>query len=237
MQQKLRLDGIVTLVDAKHVWQHLDESAEVQEQIAFADIILLNKIDLVAPGELKALEARIRSMNAAAKIERTRDAAIDLDRVLHVGGFNLDRALEVDPQFMEPEYPFEWAGVYQLEAGAYTFAVGAGADPAMNVVLLPLPAATPEALTHIQEQAVLIFSDDERLLEPCGALAPGRQLWALDLEAGVVTFRVQIADTRLPAPCCCAAPASCGLRGERPDGRGAAPAARSGAARATCRHD
>jgi G3E family GTPase len=107
MQTKLRLDGIVTLVDARHVWQHIDDSDEVKEQIAFADVILLNKIDLVTLEELNKLEARIRSMNAAAKIYRTQNSAAEIDSVLNVGGFNLDRALEVDPKFMEPEYPFE----------------------------------------------------------------------------------------------------------------------------------
>jgi len=105
MQSRLKLDGIVTLVDAKHVWQHIDDSNEVKEQIAFADVILLNKTDLVSSDELDKLERRIHSMNAAAKIYRTQDAIIDMDSVLNVGGFNLDRAMEVDPLFMEPEYP------------------------------------------------------------------------------------------------------------------------------------
>src|ERR1700761_3501904 len=68
MQSKLKLDGIVTLVDAKHVWQHIDDSDEVKEQIAFADVILLNKTDLVSLEELENLERRIHSMNVAAKI-------------------------------------------------------------------------------------------------------------------------------------------------------------------------
>lgn len=116
MHEHLKLDGIVTLVDAKHIAQHIDESREAQEQIAFADIILLNKTDLVSPPELESLEGRVRGINGAARVYRTRDAAIDLDRVLNLGGFNLGRALEVDPQFMEPEYPFEWGGVFGLAA-------------------------------------------------------------------------------------------------------------------------
>jgi G3E family GTPase len=117
MQEKLRLDGIVTLVDAKHVWQHIDESKEAQEQLAFADVVLMNKTDLVEPDDLDKLEARIRAMNAVARVHRTQNAVIDLDHVLNVGGFNLDRAIEVDPRFMEPEYPFEWVGVYSLPGG------------------------------------------------------------------------------------------------------------------------
>src|SRR6478735_9448920 len=70
IQSKTTIDGIVTLVDAKHVMLHWD-SHEVQEQIAFADVILLNKTDLVTPGELDSLERRISRMNTQAKIYRT----------------------------------------------------------------------------------------------------------------------------------------------------------------------
>jgi G3E family GTPase len=67
---QLQLDGIVTLVDAKHVWLHIDESSECQEQIAFADVIVLNKTDLVAPADVARLEDRIRGMNTMARIHR-----------------------------------------------------------------------------------------------------------------------------------------------------------------------
>jgi G3E family GTPase len=100
MRQKLRLDGIVTVVDAFHVGQHW-KTKEVQEQIGFADVILLNKTDLVTPADLDALDARIRAMNTQTRVYRTTDAVVDLDKVLHVGGFNLERALELDPHFLE----------------------------------------------------------------------------------------------------------------------------------------
>jgi G3E family GTPase len=142
MQSKLRLDGIVTLVDARHIVEHIDDSDEAQEQIAFADVILLNKTDLVTPKELDRLEARIRTMNAAARIHRTHNAIIDLDHVLRVGGFDLNRALEMDDRFLEREYPFEWGGAYQLEAGTYELVLQAGPeDPSMDVAVVPLPNA------------------------------------------------------------------------------------------------
>src|SRR5499427_5288962 len=68
MKQSFKLDAIVTVVDAKHVAQHLEKDDESVKQIAFADVILLNKTDLVSPAELDALEARIRKINAVAKI-------------------------------------------------------------------------------------------------------------------------------------------------------------------------
>lgn len=100
IQSKTAIDGIVTLVDAKHVLLHWD-SHEVQEQIAFADVILLNKTDLVTPEELDKLERLIRKMNATAQIYRTKNAEINLDRVLNVKGFDLGRVLEHEPDFLK----------------------------------------------------------------------------------------------------------------------------------------
>ena len=143
VQRQLALDGVVTLIDAKHILQHIDESDEAQEQIAFADVILLNKCDLVSTAELAALESRIRAMNGAAKIYRTENAQIEMERVLNVGGFDLNRALELDAKFLELEYPFEWAGVYQLDAGRYELVLQEGPDdPKMDLALIPLAAAT-----------------------------------------------------------------------------------------------
>lgn len=100
VQSKTAIDGIVTLVDSKHVLLHWD-SHEVQEQIAFADVILLNKTDLVEPAELDKLERLIRKMNATAKIHRTKNAEVDLNNVLNVKGFDLDRILEHEPEFLK----------------------------------------------------------------------------------------------------------------------------------------
>lgn len=160
MQAKLKLDGIVTLVDAKHVWQHIDESDEVKEQIAFADVIILNKIDLVVPEDVEKLEARVRSMNAQAKVIRTRNAVVEMDKVLDVGGFNLNRAMEVDPKFMEPEYPFEWGSIYQFSVGRHQFLLEDGPDPTMAVALFKTTSADLEGLNAVEMNAVLEFSGE-----------------------------------------------------------------------------
>jgi G3E family GTPase len=102
VQEQTHLDAVVTVVDAKHISQHWDAD-EAIEQIAFADRILLNKVDLVAPAELDALESKIRQLNALAKIYRTQNSEIDLDRVLGINAFDLDRALEIDPQFLSED--------------------------------------------------------------------------------------------------------------------------------------
>jgi G3E family GTPase len=124
MKQNFRLDAIVTVVDAKHVAQHLDKDDESVKQIGFADVILLNKTDLVSPAELAAVESRIKRINAVARIHRTTNCDVNLDHVLDVGGFNLGRATELDPKFLEPEYPFEWAGVYALPPGTHELVIG-----------------------------------------------------------------------------------------------------------------
>ena len=93
----LRLDGVVTLVDAKHAELHLDEVKpagvvnEALEQVAFADRIVLNKMDLVTPAQANALEFRLRAINDLAKIQRATSAEVDLNFVLGVGGFDLER--------------------------------------------------------------------------------------------------------------------------------------------------
>jgi len=101
IKEKLYVNGVVTLVDAKHILQHIDENDEAAEQIAFADVLLLNKCDLVSEADLVGLENRIRDVNALAVIHHTTRADIDIAKVMDVGGFNLDRAMEVNPHFLE----------------------------------------------------------------------------------------------------------------------------------------
>jgi G3E family GTPase len=102
LQDKIALDAVVTVVDAKHIQQHW-EADEAQEQIAFADVILLNKTDLVSPEELDELENKIKAMNGMAKIYRTQNSELSIDALLGVQAFNLDRALEIDPEFLNED--------------------------------------------------------------------------------------------------------------------------------------
>jgi G3E family GTPase len=191
MQGKLALDAIVTVVDAKHVWQHLDESDECKEQIAFADVILLNKTDLVSPDDLDKLEARIKAMNAPARIIRCKDAKVEMDHVLDVGGFDLERALAVDPKFLEPEYPFEWGGIYEFGKGTYELVLQTGPDPVMKATILPAAGGDRAALDAVQMNAVLLFSDSEKPIDPGDAL-PAKRLCALQLPGGEMRFQIQI---------------------------------------------
>ena len=108
LQDLCRLDGVVTLVDAKHVELHLAEKREAgvvneaMEQIAFADRIILNKTDLSTPPALRALEARLRGINGMAAIQLAQRGKVDIDYVLGVGGFDLQRVVDDTAFQLEP---------------------------------------------------------------------------------------------------------------------------------------
>jgi len=101
--RKTRLDAIVVVVDAKHMEARLADSHEAAEQIAFADVILLNKIDLVSDEEREQAEVHIRRLNPMARIIRTRNCDADLGELLDQGAFDLQRILEIEPGFLSEE--------------------------------------------------------------------------------------------------------------------------------------
>jgi G3E family GTPase len=98
--RKTRLDAVVTVTDAKWLQQRLKDAPEAKNQIAFADVILLNKADLVSAGELGEVEARIRGINPYAKLHRTERCEIRLADVLGRNAFDLDRILDIEPEFL-----------------------------------------------------------------------------------------------------------------------------------------
>lgn len=107
VRQKTKLDAIVTVVDAKHLLGEIDRAHEAQEQLAFADIVILNKTDLVSAEELTAVEARIRKINPTATIKRSTRCDVPLDHVLNRGAFDLERVLEIEPDFLDEEHDHE----------------------------------------------------------------------------------------------------------------------------------
>ena len=104
---RTRLDAIVTVADAVHLDNQLGEHHEAEEQIAFADIVLLNKTDLVEVEGLGRVEDRIRRINPYTKIIRTEHCAANLDEVLGLKAFSLDRVLEVEPDFLTSDHDHE----------------------------------------------------------------------------------------------------------------------------------
>lgn len=111
--ERYKLDGIITVVDAKHIIQHLDDEKpedvenESVEQIAFADRIMLNKIDLVDEEQLQNVESRIKSINNFAPIFRTQNSLIEPKELINIGSFDLERTLDMDPEFLDTESEHE----------------------------------------------------------------------------------------------------------------------------------
>ncbi len=185
IREQFTLDAIITLVDSHHVEHHLEDSDEVRAQIAFADVLLLNKIDLVDDQRLQRLEQRLQAMNGMAQLHRTELASIPLERILAIGGFDLQRALTVNPEFLKPEYPFEWAGAFQLTAGNYTLSIDTGPDPSLGFVLMPLPAATQDSLQQAAEQVYRRFSQTPEPLTRGAVVATGSTYWELQPQSQV----------------------------------------------------
>jgi G3E family GTPase len=104
VKAKTQLDSVTALVDAKHVMARLDDSKEAREQVAFADRIILNKTDLVTEAELVDVERRLRKLNPLAPITRAERANVPLDQVLGLGGFDLGRILDINPEFANPAH-------------------------------------------------------------------------------------------------------------------------------------
>jgi G3E family GTPase len=155
LKDQFSLDAIVTMVDAKHVHLHIHESSECKEQIAFADIVVLNKLDLISEAESEKIQATIRSMNAMCQIYPTVDAAIDLSKILNVKSFDLDKKIELNPQFAEEEYPFEALVTYQLQKGNYWLSLDSGPDPSIDIFITPFKNVETQ-----KHEATLAFSEE-----------------------------------------------------------------------------
>lgn len=100
-----RLDAVVTIVDAKHGMETLDEQEEAQKQVGFADRILISKKDLVTEAEYAALRRRIVNMNPRAAIEAVNFGDTDLKKIIDISGFNLNTILDIDPLFLADDHP------------------------------------------------------------------------------------------------------------------------------------
>ncbi|MBV5269937.1 MAG: GTP-binding protein [Afipia sp.] len=101
VREKTSLDAVVTVADAKWLSDRLKDAPEAKNQIAFADVIVLNKTDLVTKAELAEVEARIRAINPYATLHKTQRAQVKLSDVLGRGAFDLDRILEIEPEFLD----------------------------------------------------------------------------------------------------------------------------------------
>jgi G3E family GTPase len=212
LKEHYSLDAIVTLVDARHIEQELENSPIALEQIAFADVILLNKIDLVDAASLARIERRVRGISATAAVIHSRNADVPLERVLSLGAFDLERALALDNAFLEPARPFEWAGLYRLAPGRHALYSGAhehghehghenghgdenGHDhdqqlTQVDLVLLPAADATAGSIDAVLENATALFEGEPVLAAPGAVLGPQRR-HRLQLQRGA-QFLIEI---------------------------------------------
>ncbi len=203
LREDFRLDAIITLVDAAHISAQLATAAAAADQIGFADVLLLNKTDLVGAAQLARTEQELRAINGSARVVHTRNAQLPLSQVLDLGAFDLERALSVDGEFLRPQRPFEWAGSYPLAPGTHLVHTGAahehehdhdhhhehghaphasgdGAAPPglkeVGVVLLAADAAGPEGIEALVEAAAQCFAQPGLACPPGATLQTARHL-------------------------------------------------------------
>jgi len=194
IRDEFSLDGIVTLVDAAHIDQQLGRSDESTEQIAFADVVVMNKTDLVNDEKLDRLENRLRDMNRMAQVVRSKQADIPVDSVLNLSAFDLDKALKRRPTFLEPEYPFEWTGIYSLDKGRYKISLDEGPDPVMSIVITPNQSVDDASLREGAEWCVRQYAETASIIHPGEVIpigihvslelsSPGRKIFYLEVKA------------------------------------------------------
>ena len=192
ISSEFSLDGIITLVDTFHINQQLGRSDESTEQIAFADVVILNKTDLVKSHELDKLEVRLREMNNMAKFVRSEMADVPINSVLNKSAFNLDQALERRPSFLEPEYPFEWTGIYPTKSGRHRITLSEGPDPSMSLVFDVDQSKNDVDLRNSAERCVRLYAEEPETIHPDQIIPKGKHV-NLNLEAsGQKTFLIDI---------------------------------------------
>jgi G3E family GTPase len=160
-------------------------------------VVLLNKTDLVEEDDLDRLEARIRRMNGACQIIRTRDADVDLNAVLGIRAFDLDAKLEVNAHFLEEEVPFEWGGAYALQAGPAVLRMEPGPDPSMDIFFAPVSDPEDSGMEAKKREAILGFAQ-EPLERSSGdeVVAEGRlQRLRLAHDGGVFSIQIPCTGT------------------------------------------
>ncbi len=158
----------------------------------FADVLVLNKTDLVDSEALDQIEARLRDMNRMAQVVRSEKANVPVDTVLNLGAFNLDEVLARRPTFLEPEYPFEWTGVYSLDAGRYELSLADGPDPWMSLVLVPNQDTNDAALREGAEWCVRRYAEAAKDIQPGETMPIGEHV-SLRLETlGRKSFFIEV---------------------------------------------
>ena len=157
VKRATKLDAIVTVVDAKHLPARLKDSSEAQEQIAFADIVVLNKMDLVTEDEAASVEKLIRGINPYAEIRRSTKSDVPIDRVIGRDAFNLARILEREPEFLSGEDHHE----HDSEINSLSFQVSRPIDAEkFNAWISELLQSKGQDL--LRTKGILYYAGDDR---------------------------------------------------------------------------
>lgn len=184
VEKYCQLDGIVTLVDAKHFLSQLENTPEAKDQIAFADKIILNKLDLVNENEKKIIVEKIQSINRFAKIVETVKSSVAPKELFGLGGFDIMRAIEVNPKFMEIEYPFEYAGIYNLPAGDYKICLSPnGEEKSIKIVFGIADENTDKYLQDVANPLSIVFSRKGNITKPIKNISLGQDVQLLEVES------------------------------------------------------
>jgi len=176
VQYQARLDAVVTVADAKWLSDRLRDAPEAKNQIAFADVIILNKMDLVSPEELREVEARIRAINPYAKLHKTSRCAVPLDAVLGRNAFDLDRILEIEPSFLEVDdhdhhghdhghdhahHDHGLKHYHDEEMQSFAFQIDGEVDPARFMPWINL-IVQREGPSILRSKGILAFKDEDK---------------------------------------------------------------------------
>ena len=157
VRTRTRLDAIVTVVDAKNLPARLLDSAEAEEQIAFADVIVLNKTDLVTAEELTNVEAQIRKINRFARIHRTTRADLPVAEILDQGAFDLQRVLAREPEFLDEGHEHS----HNEDISSMSFELTRAVDPEkFNAWISALLAEKGQDL--LRTKGILAYPGEER---------------------------------------------------------------------------
>jgi len=159
-----RVDAIVTMVDSCHIQQQMGREHEVERQIAFGDVVILNKTDLISAEALQALREWILNFNPTATLLNTRQADADLHQIIDIHAFDPEMAARVDPDFMNQEYPFEEALL--LPASEVINVSCASAEHEnFKLCVIPVPAWNDSEITTVTHRANILFCAKPQALD------------------------------------------------------------------------
>ncbi len=188
------LDGIITLVDAKYAEAQLTSAPETKDQVAFADIIVLNKIDLVSSDQTQKVENRLREINRFAKILHSTKGDVEWKELFNVGGFDVERGLSINPKFLEVEYPFEFGSYLSLSKGVHTLTASPhGEEKTMKFLLTEaVEKASKESLEATANHMAVRFSVSPTRIHKSQVIEPGNDLGELFVEDIGTKFLIRI---------------------------------------------